>query len=389
VAKGQIYPSESRRFVDERTGAEVRQVTAFEAIHHHPFFTAPAYDDAGTFLVFISHRTGTPQLFAEVRATGDLLQLTARDDLGAWSIHPSHDGRFVYFAAGAGGWRVEIATGREERIVDFRTIVAAAGAPNSGLVLHEAGVIAAMGTTSLSQDDRWWAAKIQVGSEHWLVIIDTSTWTAEVVLRRDMIAHVQFCPDDSEVLFYAGPLTDRVWVIRRDGTGNRRLYQRPPGAWITHESWIPGRRELAFVDWPNGVGAVSLDHGSVRTVASFNAWHTVSNADGTAMVADTNFPDIGLQLFDPGKGEGHPVPLCHPDASSIGAHWNGPFPYDHGPISVYAPQHTHPHPTFSHDGRHVAFTSDRSGFAQVHEVAVPGVFAPPIDDPRPARQAKG
>jgi oligogalacturonide lyase len=37
---------------------------------------------------------------------------------------------------------------------------------------------------------------------------------------------------------------------------------------------------------------------------------------------------------------------------------------------VFAPQHTHPHPSFSPDGQHVVYTSDRSGFAQVYEVTI-------------------
>jgi oligogalacturonide lyase len=58
-------------------------------------------------------------------------------------------------------------------------------------------------------------------------------------------------------------------------------------------------------------------------------------------------------------------------ASSIGTHWNGPFPYNHGPVKVHAPQHTHPHPRFSPDGRWVIFTSDRSGHAQLYECELP------------------
>jgi oligogalacturonide lyase len=189
-----------------------------------------------------------------------------------------------------------------------------------------------------------------------------------VILRRDTIAHIQFCPDDANLLFYAGPLTDRVWLIQRDGAGNRRLYQRAPGEWITHETWIPGARELAFVDWPKGIRCVQVDTGKERRVASFNAWHAVCNRDGTRMVADTNFPDIGLQLFDPRDGIGAPITLCYPEASNMGEHWAGTFPYEQGPIQVYAPQHTHPHPSFSPDNKYVVYTSDRSGYAQVYEV---------------------
>jgi oligogalacturonide lyase len=39
-------------------------------------------------------------------------------------------------------------------------------------------------------------------------------------------------------------------------------------------------------------------------------------------------------------------------------------------VKVFAPQHTHPHPTFSPDGSRVVFTSDSSGVAQLYEVTL-------------------
>jgi oligogalacturonide lyase len=374
LAKGTLYPAESVQEVDGRTGASIRRITSAPAIHHHPFFMIPAYDDVMQWTVFASARTGKPQIFAEVRATGELLQLTDREDVGDWSIHPSHDGRYVYFTAGSGGWRVHLPSGKEEQLVDFGELVTAtlAGqgrAPSDGVTLREKGTVgAAMGTTALSHDDRYWAVKFNVGKQANLAVIDTTTGQSQIILQRDTVAHLQFCPDDNNLLFYAGPLTDRVWVIRRDGSGNRRLYQRAPGEWITHESWIPGTRELAITDWPNGVRAIHADSGAQRQVCRFNAWHPIADRTGTRMVADTNFPDIGLQLFDACDGVGQPVTLAYPEASSMGAHWAGPFPYEHGPIEVYAPQHTHPHPVFSPDGRYVLYTSDRSGHAQLYEL---------------------
>jgi oligogalacturonide lyase len=358
---GPRFSPEAKMSVDDRTGAVVRQVTAAPAIHHQPFFFIPAYDDAMRWLVFVSHRTGRPEVFVEERATGELIQLTDMDGIAEWSVHPSHDGRFVYFTAGAAGWRVDIETAKAELLAEFGDVA-----------LRERGMVgAAMGTTTLSPDDQWWAVKFNEGGEACLAIVDTRDGSWEVILRRDVISHQQFCPDDPGILFYAGPLHDRVWVINRDGTGNRRLHRRSPGQWVTHETWLPGRRELAFVDWPHGVRAIHLDTGQERCVTGFNAWHAVARRDGAAMVADTNFPDVGIQRFDPIDGRGEPAPLCYPCASSVGAHWNGPFPYEDGPIEVYAPQHTHPHPSFSPDGTRVVFTSDRGGFAQVYEVTVP------------------
>ena len=63
--KGSVHQPESRSFVDPATGAAVRQVTSHPSIHHHPFYYLPAYDDAMQWLVFVSHRTGVPQIFAE------------------------------------------------------------------------------------------------------------------------------------------------------------------------------------------------------------------------------------------------------------------------------------------------------------------------------------
>jgi len=363
--------------VDERTGAVIRQVTSAPAIHHHPFLLIPAYDDAMQWLVFVSHRTGSPQIFVEERATGELVQLTDQDNLEEYSVHPSHDGRYVYFTAGTGAWRVHTETCEEEQLVDFgetssSSVETLSRADFGAVALREEGMVgAAMGTTALSRCGRWWAVKFNVGNEACLAVIDTTNSTWEIILQRDTIAHLQFCPDDANLLFYAGPLTDRVWVINCDGTNNRRLYQRKPGEWITHESWIPGTRELAFVDWPHGIRCVHVDSGEERRVTSFNAWHAICNRDGTLMVADTNFPDIGLQLLNPLDGIGEPITLCYPEASSIGEHWKGPFPYESGPIKVYAPQHTHPHPSFSPDGKHVVFTSDRTGYAQVYEAELP------------------
>ena len=363
MSKGTIYLSEAKTFQDARTGANFRQVTDHPSIHHHPFFFIPAYDDAMRWLIFISYRTGAPQIFAEECSTGSLIQLTERLDLSEWSVYPSHDGRAVFFTAGTSGWRLDLETLEERELVNF-------AATRRG---EESPVGPVVGTTGLSYDDRWWAVRFSVDGGSTLAIINTETGAHETILRRDSVGHLQFCPDDSDLLFYAGPLTDRVWVVRRDGSSNRRLYARnvEKNEWITHESWIPGTRELAFVDWPHGIRCVHVDTGAKRRVTSCNAWHAICNRQGTLMIADTNFPDVGLQLFNPRDGVGESVTVCYPEASSTGEHWNDSFPYAKGPVQVYAPQHTHPHPSFSPDGKLVVYTSDRTGQSQVYEVEIP------------------
>lgn len=362
MAKGSRFPAESQTFQDEKTGVHIRQVTSAPAIHHQPFFLIPAYDDAMQWLVFISYRTGNPQIFLEERATGDLIQLTDRDDIHPFSIYPSHDGHYVYFTAGSGGWRVHTGGFDEENLIDLGDVT----------LRDEGTVAAAAGTTALSWDDKWWAIRYSADGDSAIAVLDTESGEWQTILRTDVVSHMQFCPDDADLLFCAGPLTDRVWIVNRDGSEHRRIYARKPEEWITHESWIPGTKELAFVDWPHGVRCVQVETGEERRVTSFNAWHAICNREGTMMVADTNFPDVGIQLFDPRDGVGAPTTLCYPASSSIGEHWNGPFPYAGGPIRVYSPQHTHPHPSFSPDSSYVVYTSDRSGHAQVYEATLSG-----------------
>ena len=79
-----------------------------------------------------------------------------------------------------------------------------------------------------------------------------------------------------------------------------------------------------------------------------------------------------LVLFDPSAGpQSLVVPLAESRSGHAGDHWNGDHcPYDNGPVTVFAPQHIHPHPALSPDGSRVVFTSDTSGGALLYEVTL-------------------
>jgi oligogalacturonide lyase len=130
---------------------------------------------------------------------------------------------------------------------------------------------------------------------------------------------------------------------------------------------------VLFVDWPVGLGEIDVDTAAVRQISEFPVWHGAPDAQGARLVCDTNFPDRGLHIVDLAAGgrDGGRF-LLHSVASSVGEHWAKPFPYGQGPVQVYAPQHTHPHPRFAPNGREVVFTSDRSGYAQVYVACLPG-----------------
>ncbi|MES1213668.1 MAG: oligogalacturonate lyase family protein [Singulisphaera sp.] len=361
--KGAIYPAEGRVLRDRWTGISVRQVVTHPSIHHHPFVYQPAYDDAMQWLVFVSHRTGHPQLFAEERSTGRLIQLTDRGDLNEWSIHPARDGRYVYFTAGRGAWRVSLHDFAEECYVHFGDVP-----------MIPAGMVAeAMGTTTVSHDDRWWAVPVSQGKSATLNVIDTHTGDCQPILEAKVIGHPEFHPRDASLLRYSGPYHSRMWFVRRDGSDHRLIYRRneQKKEWIVHEVWNPLRPELLVVNWPHGTLGVDIETGSVRHISPFPSWHISMSRDGRHMVCDTTFPDQGVHVLDPRNGHAEPRLLCESAATNQGDHWRSEHcPYDDGPVKVYAPQHTHPHPSFAPDGKRIVFTSDRSGHAQIYEAVV-------------------
>jgi oligogalacturonide lyase len=370
MTAGVTTASEAIVLKDPKSGARVRQVTSDNALHHHPFFYIPPYDDAMARLLLISHRSGSPQVFAEDRGSGRLVQLTDTPELDEWSLHPAHSGEFVYFTAGASLRRVHCETFVQEELLHL-------GKENAAEAAEAGSVGGAMRTTTLSHDDRWWALTVKVGGAVRLLVVDTESGDYEVIVERRTMFHPQFHPGDSSLLRYASSHAQRMWIVARDGSDHRLAYERDTARkeWVTHETWLPGGRELLAADWPHGVFAVDVDSDERRGVVSFNAWHPVSNRQGTIAVADTNWPDQGIHVFDPHgnlaepEGVEEPRFVCDAKASNLGEHWKTDHcVYDDGPVQVYAPQHTHPHPHFSPDSQRLVFTSDRTGVAQVYEV---------------------
>ncbi len=117
----------------------------------------------------------------------------------------------------------------------------------------------------------------------------------------------------------------------------------------------------------------------------FNAWHIAGNAAGDAVLCDTVHPDVGLILVDVVSGERRT--LCYPKSSCGGSQWlkdRYALAEDWAAAAtenskslswmemkvdtVYGPQWSHPHPSFSPSERWVVYTSDVSGHSQVYAV---------------------
>lgn len=354
------FPMEMTLFEDSKTGVMIRQLTDQSCINHHPFFLIPAYDEQMQWIFFVSHRSGSPQIYGFEQESSAIVQFTDVEDLTEWSVHPDLSGRFVYFTTKIGGWQLDVASGKVRSMFHYGEAASRA----SGMV---AG---GMGTTALSHHGTYWAFPFNTRDGVIIKRVDTRNGNVCEVTTHDAVGHMQFCPDDEELLYFAGNFTERLWTVKIDGSGKKKHGTREKGQWITHESWIPGTRELMYVDWPHAVRSISIDDGTVKTICRINAWHAICDASGQRVVADTNSPDRGINVFNV-SAAGEPQVICYPQASNAGEHWHHPFPYEDGPIKVVAPQHTHPHPRFSPDGRRIVYTSDVSGHAQLYEALLP------------------
>lgn len=345
MARGDTYPSEKRVFHDQQTHATIAQLTNAPTINHNPYFLNSAWVDAGRAVVITSYRLGQPNLYAIDEESGEIHQLTDSGDIGPWSACVSPDSRHVFFTAGNQLRVVDVRTAQVEVVADYPTATR-------------------LGNCSLGPDGREIVTCARMPPVNVILAIATDgSGDREIFQTTELLAHAQFSPDGRSIL-YASNLP-RLWIVDADGRNNQVLRAQTHREWITHESWLSDD-EVMFSYWPHGLRAIRRDGSREREIGAFSCWHPSARRDGRMIVCDTTLPDIGLQLVDPSTGQRRT--LCHPQASSRGFQWAKPEPIWEGPVpeEAYGPQWSHPHPSFSPDGRKVIYTSDRGGHAQVY-----------------------
>jgi hypothetical protein len=125
----------------------------------------------------------------------------------------------------------------------------------------------------------------------------------------------------------------------------------------------------------------------IVVIKEHNTWHIAPNRAGTQVLFDTNHPDRGIQIVHVASGVVRDV--CPSEASNGGSQWKlsryalaDDFAaarstaqkhlswMEAGTDTVYGPQWTHPHPSWSRDEKRVAFASDRTGYPQVYIATV-------------------
>jgi hypothetical protein len=370
--KGQRFPSEHALLRDPDTGAVLHRLTSAPCINHATYFLQSPLTPDGRTLLFTSYRTGDAQLFAiDGFPGGPIVQWTDAAPVHAFSAAIRAGGEFVVFVRGGEVWEIERATLRERRIAAFDN--------------------AQLGEVSVSSEGEWCTAAARIDGQHGLVAgkLDASGWVLHPFPRT--VIHPQFHPLESEWIEFAADPAPRMHRIRRDGAGLECLYQHGNDEFVVHETFLGKSADLVYTVWPHSLWRMDWLTRERSKICDFNAWHITPSRDGRLILCDTNHPDTGLWLIDAATGARRHI--CATRSSNAGSQWRtsryalaedferarkgglgGSLSWmESGVDTVYGPQWTHPHPSFSPDERWAFFTSDQSGNAQVYAVELASV----------------
>ena len=367
--KGAHSASEHSTYRDTATGALVHQLTSAACINHATYFLQSSFTPDGQAVLFVSYRDGQAAQLYEIAPfpDGEIRQLTDGPPIHPFSaaIHP--DGRSAFFVRGGGIWSLDRHTLEERCIVDF-----------PGTQLGECSPGGA--------NAEWLTAAAKRGAESGIVAgrTDGSEWRF-IPFPRTVI-HPQFHPREPEWIEFAGDPAPRMHRVRRDGSGLECLYEHENEEFVVHETFLGSTGDLVYTVWPHALWRMNWQTRERSRICEFNAWHITPNRAGTRVLCDTNHPDRGLHLIDTATGEARL--LCLSEASSGGSQWKtaryalaedfaaarsaaktGALSWmEVSTDTVYGPQWTHPHPSFSPDETKVVFASDKSGHPQVYVV---------------------
>ena len=366
--KGAEGPSETESFVDAVTGMRVLRLTAHPSISHPTYFLQCSFTQDQRHVLFTGYRSGSAQLFEAGFPDGGIRQLTDGPPVHPFSALIAPDGS-VCFVRGGAIWRMDRETLEES------------------LVMESGGQL---GECSLSPDGDWYVAACKRDSGWGLVVGRMDGGESGFIPFPRTIIHPQFNPASPEWIEFAADPAPRMHRVRRDGTGLECLHEHGNDEFIVHETFLGQSQDLVFCVWPKALRRLDWESGRISTISDFNAWHITPNRDGTKVLCDTVHPDIGLQLVDVATGDRTTV--CMSRASSQGSQWRlsryavaedwerarraadksrSLSWMEMAVDTVYGPQWTHPHPSFSRDETMAVFASDMTGCTQVYVAELP------------------
>lgn len=279
---GKDWGVERQSYLDPVTGVRVWEMTATGSVSDNLYYHLSNFTADSRFLIIISNRTGSEQLFRVEVASGRLVQLTDDSAISARTASPDHTNpRRLYYLRGPEVFSLDI--------IDFATRKVGAIPPP---------YLGGFQQPTLSGDGKWLTLTKQRDERNWEIgLMNTETGAYRALITQGFrIGHVQHSPTDP-LIFYVwetgGYAPQRTWVVNADGNGNRPFYARtdpktwftPLKEWITHEAWVSGTGEMTMINDNQGVMLIGKD-GSARMVREGHYWHAAARPDGKFLVLD-------------------------------------------------------------------------------------------------------
>ena len=314
-------------------------------------------------MFFISYESGSAQIW-ETDPDG-FRQITYGPGIHPYSPALSPRGNELIFTRQGAIWALQRHNLDERLIADFEG--------------------ASVGEASISADGEWLTAAMKRDGQNGLAVARMDGSGGHFIPYPRTVIHPQFHPLEPEWIEFAGDPAPRMHRIRRDGTGLECLYEHANDEFVVHETFLGHTGDLVFTVWPNKLCRMDWTTREITTICDFNAWHIAPNADGTRVLCDTNHPDLGIHIIDVATGQREFV--CESGATNQGSQWKtsryalaedfavarsaaksgGTLSWmEASTDTVYGPQWTHPHPSWSPDEGRIAFGSDRTGVTQVY-----------------------
>lgn len=364
--KGYEFRAERKRCRASGARGTVWRVTGARSVHHHLDSAAGTWSADGRHLLFISWRTGFPNLFTCEWDCGKIRQITARVDLNPRSVCPSPLRREFFFSARDEVHKVQLESLEETVLARFRG--------------------ARVGNCSVDARGEKVAVGVRGPEGAGLAVVAADGSGGRVILEKDGVARPQFAPFDPELLLYSQDAGRRLWLVGADGTNDRLLYGAPEGEWVFDERWQGRTGEVLLVTGPGMLSAVSEGDGQLRSVVTGGGIrHPAPDRAGMRTVAETLEPERAIIVIDLTTGE--IVPLV-----TFGGHGRGRWrakrgsppaedpkaeilrsevpeaeraPGRRASETAFGPDWIHPDPVFSPEGDTVTFTRVRKGWPQV------------------------
>ena len=372
AGKGSHWPSEYLRLRDDATGAVIHQLTQHSGINHNLYFLNRSFTPDGKTLVFTSYRDGNSNLFELAFPDGPIRQLTEGPELHPFSACLSRSGEVVFFTRAGSVWRLTRESLEEACLATFEG--------------------SQLGECNLSQNGEWIVTALKQRGTSGIALTRTDGSLRSVALRWPRtIIHPQFHPLDDQLIEFSSDPAPRMHLLDLQTGKVECLYEHGNEEFVVHETFLGATSEIVYTVWPFALRRLHLPSKEIREIATFNAWHISPSADGKRVLCDTNHPDDGIQVVDVATGARRTV--CYPRSSNSGSQWKTSRYavaedwaraaeqqtersqalswMEMKTDTVYGPQWTHPHPSWSPDEKRVVYTSDVSGSPQVYVAEVP------------------